>query len=210
MRESPSKEEAPDGLPPSPQVEETLVSSQPNVQEMAAASDIGKVSEVTTGQSLTPLLQTPPLPPSSELDVFTPSPSSSKELTSTSTSHQDYAASALQSTTSETSLSDDLGLGVGVVNSSPIKTSSPVEMSQETPTSLPTPLPLPSSGSSQHSENAKPRLHHHLTLRGAEPLSSSLQSLPSSFSPRALPNGQAPLNFLGYNPMMVHRYMLSV
>ncbi len=169
---------------------------------VAESENENKVSEVTTGQSVTPQLQATPSLPPPDLELLTPSQTSLTELTSMNSSQPNYQttfSSTTQSNTSETSYSDGVSSETegDVVDDTPIKTSSPVEISQDAPGSL----PLPSPASSQPSE--RPPLLHHLSLQGAEPLSSSLQSLPSSFSPKGPPNNQSSISFLGYNPLMV-------
>ena len=179
--------------------------SQSENQEIDV-TDTSKVSEVTTGQSLTLLLKAPPSLPPPDLDMLlTTSQASLTDLTSMNSSQAHYHTTSTLQSNSETSFADEIGSGL---EDNPIKTSSPVDTSQETPKSLPLPPPPPPPGYSQPSERPPPL--HHLTLMSGESLSSSLQSLPSSFSPKAVPSSHLQLNFLGYNPMMVRSKTTTV
>ena len=144
----------------------------------------GVCSEETTGQSLT----SPPQPTSSESDMLSPS-----QTSQTSSSDTLASSSSTQVTDSKTSLTDDSTRPhpqatphhADLLASGGLYVDATTRSSRE-PSSSPPPLPPQSE---------------RVQLPGM-PLSCSLRSLPTSFSPTGTP-AMATHKFLGYDPMMV-------
>lgn len=149
----------------------------------------------STGQNLIAQQQQEPLPlPSMDLDLLTPSQTSFLSTTEESGGNPlDMPPEDDVATKEAYDPPPHADLFADEDGSDRMASFSISSMEQS---SSPPPLPVPEGGSKEEGEG---------NGMGGPPLSMSLQSLPTSFSPTGTPV-LAPHKFLGYNPMMVRTF----